>query len=164
MRWLVCGGVYRGGVCGHLFDDDLAVLMDGVVIDHADDGHTQVTPDAEGDAEAEAAEHRNDVSARGAEARAVAQGRLPLLLRRRPAILRQLDLLTCLLLLLQPPARQAHHMLGFFLVSFFLDSNFKKHLCLCVKNILHIELLFLKKKKKKKRKKKDEGRTHVRFR
>lgn len=115
--------------------------MDGVVIDHADDGHTQVTPDAEGDAEAEAAEHRDDVSARGAEARAVAQGRLPLLLRRRPAILRQLDLLTCLLLLLQPPARQAHHMLVLFL--FFLGSNFRKHLCRCVKlNILHIELFF----------------------
>lgn len=103
-------GVKRGRsqrAGGHLFDDDLAVLVDRAVVDHADDGHTQVTPDAEGDAEADAAQHGDDVAARQPEASAVAQGSLALLLRRGSAILRQLDHLTCLLLLLQPPARQA---------------------------------------------------------
>lgn len=92
--------------------------MDRVVIDHADDGHTQVTPDAEGDAEAEPAQHSDDVSARKPEACAVTQGRLPLLVRRGSPILRQLDRLTCLLPLFQLPARQADHML--FFLSFFL--------------------------------------------
>ena len=91
-------------VCGHLFDDDLAVLMDGAVVDHADDGHTQVTPDTEEDAEADAAQHRDDVSARQPEAGAVAQGGPPRLLRLGSPILGQLDALTCLLLLFQAPA------------------------------------------------------------
>lgn len=94
----------RGGACGHLFDDDLAVLMDRAVVDHADDGHTQITPDTEGDAEADAAQHRDDVSARQPEAGAVAQGRPPLLVRLGSPILGQLDGLTCLLLLFQTPA------------------------------------------------------------
>lgn len=93
--------------CRHLFNDDLAVLVDGVVIDHADYGHTQVAPDTEGDAEAEAAQHRDDVSARQPAAGAVQQGRLLLLLGLGSAILRQLDRFTCLLPLLQPPAGQA---------------------------------------------------------
>lgn len=100
-------GVNGGGVYRHLFDDDLAVLMDCAVIDHADDGHTQVTPDAEGDAEAESAQHGDDVSAREPEACAVTQGRLPLLVLPGSPILRQLDHLTCLLLFFQLPARQA---------------------------------------------------------
>lgn len=104
---------------GHLFDDDLAVLVDRAVVDHADDGHTQVTPDAEGDAEADAAQHGDDVAARQPEASAVAQGSLALLLRRGSAILRQLDHLTRLLLLLQPPARQAQaHARGLFRFRF----------------------------------------------
>ena len=100
-------GCKRGGVYRHLFDDDLAVLMDCAVIDHADDGHTQVTPDAEGNAEAESAQHGDDVSAREPEARAVTQGLLPLLALRGSPILRQLDHFTCLLLSFQLPARQA---------------------------------------------------------
>lgn len=78
--------------------------MDCAVIDHADDGHTQVTPDTEGDAEAEPAQHSDDVSARQPEARAVTQGRLPLLVRSRSPILRQLDRFTCLLPLFESPA------------------------------------------------------------
>lgn len=89
---------------GHLFDDDLAVLVDGAVVHHADDGHAQVTPDAEGDAEADAAQHGDHVSAREPEAGAVAQGRPPPLVRLGSPILGQLDGLTCLLLLLQTPA------------------------------------------------------------
>lgn len=85
--------------------------MDRVVIDHADDGHTQVTPDTEGDAEAEPAQHGDDVSARQPEACAVTQRRLPLLVLPGSAILRQLDGLTCLLPLLKPPAPQAHQTL-----------------------------------------------------
>lgn len=98
-----------GGVGGgrHLFDDDLAVLVHGAVVDHADDGHAQVTPDAEGDAEAEAAQHGDDVAARQAEAGAVAQRSLALLLGGGSAVLRQLDHLTCLLLLLHPPAQHS---------------------------------------------------------
>ena len=81
--------------------------MDGAVVDHADDGHAQVAPDAEGDAEAEAAQHGDDVPAGEAEAGAVAQGGLPLLSGRGSPILRQLDGLTCLLPPLQPPAPQS---------------------------------------------------------
>lgn len=80
--------------------------MDRVVIDHADDGHTQVTPDTEGDAEAEPAQHSDDVSARKTEACAVTQRRLPLLVLPGSPILRQLDRLTCLLLFFDPPAPQ----------------------------------------------------------
>lgn len=78
--------------------------MDGAVVNHADDGHTQVTPDPEGDAEADAAQHCDDVSARQPEAGAVAQGRPPLLIRLGSPILGQLDGLACLLLLFQTPA------------------------------------------------------------
>lgn len=84
--------------------------MDCAVIDHADDGHTQVTPDTEGDAEADAAQHSDDVSARKPEACAVTQGRLLLLVLPGSPILRQLDRLTCLLPLFQPPAREADDM------------------------------------------------------
>lgn len=79
--------------------------MNCAVVDHADDGHTQVTPDTEGDAETETAQHSDDVSARKPEACAVTQGRLPLLVLPGSPILRQLDRFTCLLPLFQPPAR-----------------------------------------------------------
>lgn len=96
--------------------------MDRAVIDHADDGHTQVTPDAEGDAEAHPAQHRDDVSARKPEASAVTEGRLPLRFPGGSPILRQLDGLTCLLLLFQPPApHEPVTSFLFFFFSFFLD-------------------------------------------
>lgn len=115
---------------GHLFDDDLAVLVDRAVVDHADDGHTQVTPDSERDAEADAAQHGDDVAARQPEAGAVAQRSLALLLRRGSAILRQLDHLTCLLLLLQPPARQAQpHACGLFRFRFRRGENVLTLMC-----------------------------------
>lgn len=90
--------------------------MDCAVIDHADDGHTQVTSDTEGDAEAEPTQHSDDVSARKPEACAVTQGRLPLLFRRGSPIFSQLDRFTCLLPLFEPPARQADHMLFFIFI------------------------------------------------
>lgn len=46
--------------------------MDGAIVDHVHDGHAQVTADAKGDAEAEAAHNGYDVAAWQAEARAVA--------------------------------------------------------------------------------------------
>lgn len=57
----------------HLFDDDLAVLVNRAVVDHAHYGHAQVASDAEGDAEAQAAHDGDNVAAGQAEALAVAQ-------------------------------------------------------------------------------------------
>lgn len=75
----------------HLFDDDLAILVDGAVVDHAHYGHAQVTSDAEGDAEAQAAHDGDDVAAGQTEAPAVAQRGLLLRGLPGPPILRQLD-------------------------------------------------------------------------
>lgn len=83
--------------------------MNRAVVHHADDGHTQVTADTEGDAEAEPAQHGDDVSARKPEAGAVTQRSLALLVLPGSPILRQLDGLTCLLPLLQPPAPQGDY-------------------------------------------------------
>lgn len=88
----------------HLFDDDLAVLVDGAVVDHAHYGHAQVAADAEGDAEAQAAQDGDDVAARQAEAPAVAQRRLLLRGLPGPPVLRQLDHLPGLLPPLHHPA------------------------------------------------------------
>lgn len=94
----------RRGGRPHLCDDDLAVLVDGAVVDHAHDGHAQVTPDAEGDAEAQAAHDGDDVAPGQAEAAAVAQRGLLLRGLPRPAVLRQLDHLPALLPPLHQPA------------------------------------------------------------
>lgn len=93
-----------GGVGADLLDDDLAVLVDGAVVDHAHDGHAQVAADAEGDAEADAAQHGDDVASRQTEAVALAQGRLLLCGLAGPPVLRQLDHLSRVLLLLHHPA------------------------------------------------------------
>lgn len=58
-------------VSAHLLDN-FASAVDSAVVDHVHDGHAQVTADAEGYAEAEAAHDGYDVAARQAEARAVA--------------------------------------------------------------------------------------------
>lgn len=55
------------------------VSKDGVAVDHADDGHAQVTPDPKRDAEADAREDGDDVAPGQAEARAVHHGQLFLL-------------------------------------------------------------------------------------
>lgn len=75
----------------HLFDDDLAVLVDRAVIDHAHYGHAQVTPNAEGDAEAQAAQDGDDVAAGQTEALAVTQRGFLLRGLPGPPVLRQLD-------------------------------------------------------------------------
>lgn len=81
--------------------DLLVVPEDGVAVDHADDGHAQVTSDTEGDAEADAGEDGDDVAPGQAEARAVHHRLLLLLHQLRPALRRQLNGLAILLLLLK---------------------------------------------------------------
>lgn len=88
----------------HLFDDDLAVLVDGAVVNHAHDGHAQVTPDTEGDAEAQSAHDGDDVAARQTEAPAVAQRGLLFRGLPGPPILRQLDHIPRFLFPLYHPA------------------------------------------------------------
>jgi len=88
----------------HLCDDDLVFQVDGAVVDHAHYGHAQVTPDAEGDAEAQAAHHGDDVAAGQTEAAAVAQRGLLLRGLPGPPILRELDHLPGFLFLLHHPA------------------------------------------------------------
>jgi len=92
----------------HLCDYDLAVFVNGAVVDHADDGDSEVTADPERDAEAEAAHDGDDVAAREPEARAVAQRRFLLFHLRGTPIFRQLDHLTRLLLLLHHPVKIQH--------------------------------------------------------
>lgn len=77
--------------------------MDGAVVDHIHNSHAQVTADAKGDAEAEAAHDGYDVAARQAEACAVAQRGLLLRHLQGLAVLCQLDGLSVILLLLQHP-------------------------------------------------------------
>ena len=85
----------------HLLDDDFPVFVHGAVVDHAHDGHAQVTADPEGDAEAEAAHHRDDVAAGQPEARAVDQRGLPVRGLLGPPILSQLDDFSGFLFLLE---------------------------------------------------------------
>lgn len=66
--------------------DLFVVSVDGVAVDHADDGHAQVTPDTERDAEADAGEDGDDVSPRQAEARAVHHRQLFLLHQLWPSL------------------------------------------------------------------------------
>lgn len=96
--------VSRAALAPHLFDDDLPVLMDGAVVNHAHYGHAQVTPNAEGDAETQAAQHGDDVAPRQTEAGAVEHRSLLLRSLFRPTILRQLDHLPSLLFPLHHPA------------------------------------------------------------
>lgn len=89
----------------HLFDDDLAVLVDGAVVDHAHYGHAQITPDTEGDAKAQPAHDGDDVAAGQTETLAVAQRGLLLRGLPGPPVLRQLDHIPGFLSPLYNPAR-----------------------------------------------------------
>lgn len=107
------GGAFtwRGGVSAgylpltHLFDYDLATNVNGVVVDHIHDSDSEVTADAEWDAEAEAAHDGDDVPARETEARAVAQRRFLLRYMCGPPVFRQLDNLTRFLLFFHHPLK-----------------------------------------------------------
>lgn len=86
--------------------DLLVVSVDGVAVDHADDGHSQVAPDTEGDAEPDAGEDCDDVAPGQAEACAVHHRHLLLLHQLWPALRRQLNRLAIFLLLLNSTARK----------------------------------------------------------
>lgn len=77
-----------------------------MAVDHADDGHAQVTSDAKGDAETNAGEDGDDVAPGQAEACTVHHGHLLLLHQLRPALRRQLDGLAILLLLLKSSVKK----------------------------------------------------------
>lgn len=64
----------------------LVVSVDGVTVDHADDGYAQVTPDTKGDAEPDAREDGDDVASRQAETRAVYNWQVLLLHQLRPSL------------------------------------------------------------------------------
>lgn len=69
----------------------LVALVDGVVINHADNGHTQVAPDAERDAESQAGQDGDDVPSGHAETGTVHHRKLLLLHQLRTPLCRQLD-------------------------------------------------------------------------
>lgn len=85
--------------------DRFLSVVNGVVVDHADDGHTQVTADAEWDAEAQAWQDGDDVTTWQPETRAVHDGKLLLLHQLRAALCWQLDSLAILLPFLQESGR-----------------------------------------------------------
>lgn len=78
-----------------------------MAVDHADDGHAQVTSDSKGDTEANTGEDGNDVAPGQAEACAIHHGHLLFLRQLRPALRRQLDGLTIFLLLLKSSVKQS---------------------------------------------------------
>lgn len=77
-----------------------------MAVDHADDGHAQVTSDTKGDAEANAREDGDDVAPGQAKACAVHHGQLLLLHQLRPALRRQLNGLAIFLLLLKSSVKK----------------------------------------------------------
>lgn len=79
----------------------LVVSEDGVAVDHADNGHAQVTSNTKGDAEANAREDGNDVTPRQAETCTVHHGHLFLLHHLWPSFRWKLDGLAIFLLLLK---------------------------------------------------------------
>lgn len=81
--------------------DLFVVSEDGVAVDHADDGHAQVTPDPKRDAEADAGEDGDDVAAGQAEACAVHHGQLFLLHHLWSTLCWELDGLAIFLFLLE---------------------------------------------------------------
>lgn len=86
--------------------DLLVVSVDGMAVDHADDGHAQVTSDPKGDAEANTGEDSNDVASGQTETRAVHHRHLLLFRHLRPALRRQLNGLAIFLFLLKSSVRK----------------------------------------------------------
>lgn len=81
----------------------LVALVDGVIVDHAHNGHAQIAPDAERDAEAQAGQDGDDVAARQAEAGAIHNGQFLLLHQLGTSLRRQLDSFAIRLPLLDQP-------------------------------------------------------------
>lgn len=94
------GGVGGPSLHTHFFDDDLAALVYGAVVDHVHDRNPEVAADSEGNAEAQATHDGDDVAARQPEARAVNQRRFPLSDLFGAAMFRQLNHFARFLLLL----------------------------------------------------------------
>lgn len=86
----------------HHYDRFLPII-NGVIIDHADDGHTEITADPKGDAKAKTREDGDDVATWQPEACAVHNGQLHLLHQLRPSLCWQLDSLAILLTLFDDP-------------------------------------------------------------
>lgn len=84
----------------------LVVSVDGVAVDHADDSYTQVTPDTEGDAEADAREDGDDVASGQAKTRTVYHWQFLLLHQLRPSLRRELNGLAIFLLLLKSSVKR----------------------------------------------------------
>lgn len=87
--------------------DLLVVSVDGVAVDHADNGHAQVTPDTKRDAEADAGQDGNDVASRQAKTCAVYNGQVLLLHQLGPSLRWELDGLAIFLLLLKSSVKRA---------------------------------------------------------
>lgn len=83
--------------------DGLLSVVDGVVVDHADNGHAEVAANAEGDAKTKTREDSDDVATRQPKACAVHDGQLFLLHHLRPSLRRQLNSLAIFLALLEDP-------------------------------------------------------------
>lgn len=69
----------------------LVAFVDGVVVNHADNGHAQVAPDAKRDAESQAGQDGDDVPSGQAETGTVHHGKLLLRHQLRTPLCRQLD-------------------------------------------------------------------------
>lgn len=77
-----------------------------MAVDHADNGHAQVTPDTKRDAETNAREDGDDVAPRQAKACAVNYWQLFLLHQLRPSFRRELDGIAIFLLLFKSSANR----------------------------------------------------------
>ena len=84
----------------------VAPAVGRAVVDHGDDGHSQVAADAEADAEAQAAHDGDNVAARETKAGAIHDRLVPGLRRHRAPISTQLQRLCTFLPLLQKTERQ----------------------------------------------------------
>lgn len=86
--------------------DDFVPFIDGVIVDHADNGHPQVAPDAKADAKAQATEDGDDVAAWEPKAGTVHKGLVFLRHLDRPALFSQLNGLTPSLLPFKDPGER----------------------------------------------------------
>lgn len=100
-----------------------------MIIDHAYNGHTQVAPDAKGDAEAQARQDGDDVPPGQAEAGAVHHRQLLLLHQLRTTLRRQLNSFSIWLPFLNQPDGRQKNMSSFWGRS---EQNDAKDKILCI--------------------------------
>lgn len=92
-------------ICSH-HKHFLVAFVDGVVVNHADNGHTQVAPDTKRDAESQTGQDGDDVPSGQAETGTVHNRKLLLLHQLRTPLCRQLDGLSIGLLLFNQPGKK----------------------------------------------------------